>query len=327
MNPRINLFYLSPNPYGGWVTFTAHLMAALRKAGMYPNLYKIGNNTERKPRTFGYGEKYRNLKLRDALTFPGTNLVVAAAKKFKGQTTALLEDGASIVVHDPTELKNLPDGLVESKQVVVIRRTGLDFIPDATFIRHPYQRMRVLDEEIFKTKLAVSTSRIDFDKNTDILLDANRILKQDGEELIDIRGFENRLYTKFKIMPKYPEWEQSKAAYPRDRDGAFMLLRSAHFMTDMSIIKGDGGGTQYTTLEAWDAGAVPVIHEDWINGDDDDMRDLYNCFVVGNAGELARTLVDTSGSDLEAMRQNFDVCLERHGLHLIGSAYRNFLGV
>ena len=38
-------------------------------------------------------------------------------------------------------------------------------------------------------------------------------------------------------MPKYPEWEQSKAAYPRDKDAAFNLLRRAVFSVDMSAIK------------------------------------------------------------------------------------------
>jgi hypothetical protein len=34
-------------------------------------------------------------------------------------------------------------------------------------------------------------------------------------------------------------------------------------MFDMSIFNGDGGGTQYSTLEAMDGGAVPVITKEW----------------------------------------------------------------
>ena len=36
-------------------------------------------------------------------------------------------------------------------------------------------------------------------------------------------------------------------------------------MIDMSIIKGDGGGTQYTFLEAIYHDCILVLHLDWIN--------------------------------------------------------------
>ena len=44
----VNLFYLSPNPYGGWVTYTSHLMDALRKAGgIHVNLFKVRPKSEK----------------------------------------------------------------------------------------------------------------------------------------------------------------------------------------------------------------------------------------------------------------------------------------
>ena len=107
---------------------------------------------------------------------------------------------------------------------------------------------------------------------------------------MDIRGFENRLYTRFKIVPKYPEWTQSAAHYDRqDPAAAFNLLLPCKFMVDMSLIKGDGGGTQYTTLEAWDAGTVPIIQADWLLPRDD-MAAAGNCLAVTDALHLADTL-------------------------------------
>lgn len=280
----INLFYLSPNPYGGWVTYTHHLIWALEAVGQDVNLYKVGKRTENFTRSFGYGDEYQNVSLEDALQLPGTNLIVAAAKNFRAVTDALWNAGAFIVMHDPTEIKNLP--CLEPERTIVIRRAALDYIPEATFIRHPYGRRG--PAECDKTKLAVSVSRIDFDKHTDILLDANRLLP-DGHK-IDIRGFENRIYTRFKIVPKYPEWVQSRAHFDRVDGAAFDLLKEARFCVDMSIIKGDGGGTQYTFLEAWDAGAVPIIHRDWVR-EGDDMVPGVNCLAVSNAEELASVLM------------------------------------
>ena len=62
----INLFYLSGNTTGGWVTYTSHLIYGMMDAGIPCNLFKVGNRTERQTRKFGYGLTYRNLSLEDA---------------------------------------------------------------------------------------------------------------------------------------------------------------------------------------------------------------------------------------------------------------------
>jgi hypothetical protein len=280
----ISLFYLSPNPYGGWVTYTHHLIRALEAVDDNVKLYKVGKRTENFTRNFGYGDEYQNISLEDALALPGHKLIVAAAKNYRAVTDALWEQGAALVMHDPTEIKNLP--CLEPERTIVIRRAGLDYIPEAHFIRHPYERRGPVESD--RTLWAVSVSRIDFDKHTDILLDANRLLPDDRK--IEIRGFENRIYTRFKIVPKYPEWVQSRAHFDRVDGAAFDLLKCARFCADMSIIKGDGGGTQYTFLEAWDAGAIPIIHKDWVR-EGDDMVPGKNCLAVGNAMELAEIIM------------------------------------
>lgn len=280
----IDLFYLSPNPFGGWVTYTAHLMDALAAAGYEPRLFKIGNRTERQARPFGYGEVYRNLSLEDALARRSPKLIVAGAKKFREQTEALYKAGAYLVVHDPTELRNLPD-LNEGERCIVVRKVGLNYLPQATWIRHPYARRKAQPEP--KMELAVSTARIDFDKHTDIILGANRLLPEDLK--IGIYGFENRLYSKFKLLKEFPEWVQSVSHFSRDKDAAYLIMSRAFFSVDMSAIKGDGGGTQYTFLESWDAGCVPIINTAWERRDDD-MVPGVNCLSVRTAMELAGRL-------------------------------------
>lgn len=327
---RINLFYLSPNTTGGWVTFTSNLIEALHAAGVETKLYKVGNRTELRGRPFGYDKTYQNLDGTDALNLciHEPCLIVAAAKKFKDIADEMMSFGAKIVVHDPTELKNLPPVEFMQDKAVVIRKTGLRMLSDATFIRHPYSRQCV-GENYVKSKLCVSTSRIDFDKHTNMLLDANRALNSAGLPPIEIRGFENRLYTKFKIMPEYPEWEQSVAAYPRERGAAIEILKSAAYAADMSVIKGDGGGTQYTFLEAWDAGAVPIINREWVLPDDD-MIPGFNCLAVESGWELA-DMLKTRARYEDGTRDELRDCgyesLKKHDPELIGQQYRNFMGV
>jgi hypothetical protein len=316
---NVDLFYLSPNPYGGWVTFTAHLVEALKAVGIKPTLYKIRPRSEKKPRPFGYDLHYTNISLQDALRSPNKKLIVAAAKNHAEDAAALYSAGAALVVHDPTEIKNLPP---LKDRIVIIRQVGLQYLPQATFIRHPYQR-RTEFEVFNRTTRAISTSRIDFDKHTALILDANRLVPE--EVKCRIYGFENRIYTRFKIVPHYPEWEQSKAAYPRNKEAAFKLLSWAQLAVDMSLIKGDGGGTQYTTLEAWDAGAVPVIQRAWLRPQDD-MVENQNCFAVGSAEELAALLMDVGNTSyLDNYREYGYKRLALHSPKVIGEQYRAVL--
>ena len=319
---QVDLIYLSPNPYGGWVTYTAHLMKTLRAVGLTPKLYKVRERTEKNERDFGYGEKYRNVSLTGLFHSKNPKLIVAAAKNFQEQTQVLWNAGAGLVVHDPTELKNLPDNVVESDRVVVVRKVGQSYLPKATFIRHPYVRVQN-PEPVTRDKNAVSVSRVDFDKHTEILLDANRLLPADKK--IWIRGFENRIYTRFKVVPSYPEWEQSKGHFPRGEGEAFKLLQQHTYAVDMSEIKGDGGGTQYTFLEAWDAGAINIINTKWLRKDDD-MTPAVNCLAIENASALSNTLkTEIPEVDLSRFRNMGYAQLALHHPQRIGAEYKAFL--
>jgi len=306
----INIFYLSGNTTGGWVTFTYHLVRSLQLCGEEVELYKIGNNTERKSRPFGYHLDYRNITLEDALKLPGQNLIAAAAKNYREAAAVLIENGAKLVLHDPTELKAGLAGL-DIDRPWVIRRAVAAQVPGSVFIRHPYVR-RVPPHKFPKRNGVISTSRIDFDKNTIMILNANRL----GAD-IKIHGFENRLYTRFKVCPDYPEWEQSKAAYPRTPDAAYDMLLQATAMVDLSDIKGDGGGTQYTFLEAWDAGCVPIIGAWWARKKDDMVPDK-NCYTVANDYELADLCrrIRKCGAPPELSRAG-ELALKRHNYKVI----------
>lgn len=307
---RINLVYLSDNNTGGWVTFTVHLVKSLEAKGITCPIFKLRATSESHARNFGYGLPYHNTTLAGLLhsTKLYPTILVAVAKDYMEPAQELLDAGAHLVVHDPAEKSSK---LRYRFRPWCVRRIGERFVDGGYFIRHPYVRR---GPPAYQQKQGViSLSRIDFDKHTEILLDANR----QGAG-IKIYGAENRLYTKFNIMPKYPEWKQGGTAFPREDGAAFKLLTGALGMADMSLIVGDGGGTQYTTLEAWDASTVPIIHREWVKPNDD-MVPGQNCLIVHDGTSLATACIALPGLplDREKLIAGGNESLERHSPNVI----------
>lgn len=329
MASSINLIYLSGNTTGGWVTYTAHLVYGLLSHAQRVRLFKVRQRTERKERSFGYGLNYRNISLGSLEHIEGPKVIVALQKNFRTEATELLNNGAWMVVHDPAEFANLK--LANCDRYITIRRAVQAQVSGSVFIPHPYRRTfrpGMLSISAKRPWHACSIARIDFDKHTDIMLDANRLLPENRR--IRIHGFENRLYTRFKICPKYPEWEQSVCHYDRNATEAVNICSKHLLAVDMSVIKGDGGGTQYSFLEAMDAGCVNIINDKWyLEGDE--MEPGFttkgrNCVSVSTGEELAEIL-DLAWS--EKMRagyiKNTDKLLTRHDSSVVAKQYIKLL--
>jgi len=261
-NPkRIILAYLAKPKYGGWATYTSHLYKGLQAAGFEPILVKQGNRTETKMREYGRKIRYQNISKHDLLNLSKQHpiLIVAVDKHYYQTATELIKAGASITIHDPTELKEPIKTLVMAHKTIVIRKTMLNHLPDATYIQHPYQ-VRQLTANTNK-KPAVALSRIDFDKHTDIIIEANTQLQTP----IEIYGFMNTVYAHFKLNTIAPNWKDNYyGAFPADDLwAATKIANNYERVIDMSIIKKDGGGTQYTFLEAANANTHLILHEQW----------------------------------------------------------------
>jgi len=54
----------------------------------------------------------------------------------------------------------------------------------------------------------------------------------------------------------------------------------------MSVIKHDGGGTQYTFLEAIYQECALVINRRWVEGFETPFQEGRNCFLVADGEEL-----------------------------------------
>ena len=270
--------------YGGWVSFTAHLSLKYSLP-----LIKLGSKTEEKQRPYGYGVEYQNRAPND---LPKGRLLITAIDKTYYEFLDKLPDGTLIVIHDPTEVSGkgkepVLKALARFK-VITIRESVKKFLNDefgikSKFIIHPFY-----EYPFTKTRDpggAVSISRIDFDKHTDIILKANKSLK----DPIDIYGAINRQYVFFKLndlgFKKF-----YKGPFEKSFEDLDDILADAKYVVDMSMIKNDGGGSQYTFLEAMYQGCALVIHAKWVSESKTDFIDGKNCFVVADSDELAGLL-------------------------------------
>jgi len=291
----ISLVYLAKPIYGGWVTFTVHLS----KKYNY-RLYKVSKRSEKKMRPYGYGVDYQNVSLEDLLKLP--NLLITAIDKHYWSILPHLNPTTRIVIHDPTELKTSksnPNPLVQEQEllkkfkVYTIRETVQKYLLDnftitSEFKIHPFYEYGTHIDP-YKCH-AVTISRIDFDKNTDIILKANLLIK-DPKKKVQIFGAENRLYVHHKLgeLNFYNYW---KGKFNRDYPLTYQekdILKDTHYVVDMSTIKNDGGGSQYTFLEAIYQGCVLVLHREWITSCSS-FKEGVNCLAAESPEELAKIL-------------------------------------
>jgi len=269
--------------YGGWVSFTAHLALKHKLP-----LFKVGNNTESKERDYGYGISYKNISKNDIKDLKGKFLITAIDKNYYDELK-YFPDNTIIVIHDPTEVKaNVAQPLLEHLKrfhVVTIRKSVQTYLKDtynikSKFIIHPFFEYP-FEKEKHPSK-AVSISRIDFDKHTDIILDANKQLS----EPIEIHGSINRQYVFFSLKNKGFK-KYYKGQFEKSFEELSDILKNAKYVVDMSIIKNDGGGTQYTFLEAIYQKCILIINSKWVEGFETPFVNKKNCFVISDGYELA----------------------------------------
>ena len=282
-----NLVYMAKPSYGGWVSFTAHLSNKFK----YP-LYKIGNNSESKKRPFGYDIEYQNITIEDLIKLP--NLLITCIDKKYYEYLPKIKN-ATIVIHDPTELKEPVLECLKRFKIITIRDTVSKLLKsqyklDNKFLYHPfYEFPKFFDKKINQKKLkAISLSRVDFDKHTDIIINANDKLKGHSTQ-IDIYGAVNDLYVYHKLRDtNFKRYYKGK--FPKTFEAINDLLSDCKYIVDMSAIKKDGGGSQYTFLEAIYMDCALILNKKWVDGVKTPFKDKHNCFIVSNDEELTTLL-------------------------------------
>lgn len=308
-----SLIYMAKPIYGGWVTFTAHYSLKYDN-----NIYKITKKSEKNKRNYGYGTKYLNLNIEDIIKLD--NIIITALDKNYYNFLSYFPENTKLVIHDPTELKNknnplLKDNLINNFKIITIRESVKNFIKknyniDSELINHPFYRYNKNKEPM--NNYAISISRIDFDKNIDIILKYNKMVNDESKKVI-IFGAENRLYVHHKLKDldfnKY--W---KGKYPKELPMTYNnydILSNCQFVIDLSTIKNDGGGTQYTFLEAIYNNCILILNKQWINKGDTFIHN-YNCLAIENETELYDILNNNYKIDKEKIINNAKKILENH---------------
>ena len=321
----MNLVYMAKPIYGGWVTFTSHL--ALK---CDVDLYKIGKRTEANKRDYGYGVQYRNMRIDEFLELD--NVLITAVDKHYWKYLQLFPKGTKVVIHDPTELKgkeNKLRELLDNFEVITIRESVKQFLLDkfnkeSTFLPHPFFEYQKDTDGDKCNYYSLCISRIDFDKNINLILDANKSLEE--HKKIYLFGAENRLYVHHKL--KDMDFEQYwKGKYPKKLPMKYEdknLLDKCAFVVDMSIIVGDGGGTQYTFLEAIYHDCVLILHKEWVEKGDI-FKNGMNCFVVGytdNIGDEITNIINRGiDSDYKNVVKNASKLLKTHTKNVWGEIF------
>jgi glycosyltransferase involved in cell wall biosynthesis len=313
--------YLAKPIYGGWVSFTAHLSL---KTGI--SIYKIGNNTETKERDFGYGTKYRNINidtLKDYISKEYTIIITAIDKNYYYILDYLdLNEKNYIVIHDPTEFnkksKKQVIDILKVINVITIRKSVHNLLLNTYNINsiykiHPYYSHNNKYNFNNCSNNAVSISRIDYDKNIDIILNANKNLTNKVELYGDIN--ERYIYHKLSNLDSFKKDDSSsmyRGKFPKKFGELENILRLKSFVVDMSTIANDGGETQYTFLEAIDYGCILVLNKKWCDNINNIWVHNYNCIVVENSVELYNFLEnDYKKYSLKKIYKNSLEILER----------------
>lgn len=320
----INILYQSPWPVGGSTSYTVHLAKVL---GRHARVLRIAKRTEGKKREIGsFGVHYQNVSLDAVLALKEPILLAASNPKQDENVWVELGKKKNVwaTFHDPNEFALYPHWKhFSKKRVICIRTTGTNHIPAAHFIPHPYLRsMGNMKAPI--TKAAVSIARTSSIKHSDWILEANRRLHE--RDHIELLGEVNRMWANFYLAGKYPEFVAPPAGtYPRTFNAGVALCAPAAYMVDLTIFKGDGGGTQYTMLEAIDAGAVPVMTSEWCSYAGVATK---LCFKVNNTAQLV-TLMKQRHSDAgkiaEQRKHNYRYIAQVHAPESIKMQYLNQL--
>ncbi len=314
--------FISNYMYGGCLTFTAHLLHILKRK----KILRIARKFEKTNKNFGYGIKYQDVPLEYLDSVDNNIFITDMFQHFEcleKLRTMEEEKGkeVTIVIHDPGELFVSNESYLKYWNIITIRKSMQQYLRDrygieSKFIYHPFYPYPIKlqgdsskEQEENKPE-AVSISRIDFNKNTEIVLDANKRTKNP----VKIYGWSNKEYVSQKLdSAEFSKYYQGK--YIKSFDATSKILKRAKFMIDLSILPNDGGGTQYTFLDAIYHNCAIILNRQWIEGVDVKYRDFLegeNCFAVSNAEELKDLLDKAENIDTSKIVQNARKLLDRH---------------
>ena len=323
-----SFFFISNYMYGGCLTFTAHLLHTLNRK----KVFRIAKKFEKRKKNFGYGIRYQNVPV-EYLDSVQNIFITDMYQHFEcleklRRITKERGKEVTIVVHDPGEIFRFNEPYLKYWNIITIRKSMQQYLQDkygieSKFIYHPFYPYSIEQEgdrddydyddvEGEEKKMqAVSISRIDFYKNIEIILDANKKVKNNP---IKIYGWANKEYVSEQLdTVTFNQYYQGK--YAKSFDATSKILKKAKFLIDLSFLPNDGGGTQYTFLDAIYHNCAIILNRQWIENVDREYRDFKegkNCYAISNSEELRELLDSAENIDTTKIVQNARKLLDRH---------------
>ena len=310
------LFYLSDYRYGGCTTFTAHLLHTLNRK----HVMCMTKAFDKGCGDFGYGIKYckQPIEFLDTLS----KMFITDMYRNFYLLDKLNDKDITIVIHDPVEIFKENEPYLGNWRIVVIRKSMQSFLKnryglDAKFICHPfYPYKKSLDNVVVANptsndrKYVVSISRVEPHKNIDVMLKANKKLKNP----IKVYGMTNPHYVSCKLINLDFD-KHYHGMFGKSFGQVSAILAKSKFMVDLSEIPNDGGGTQYTFLEAIYNDSAIILNRKWIESVDKKYRDFkegYNCYAVSNEQELVELVNNSDNIDTTKVVDNASKLMHRH---------------
>jgi len=305
----ISLLHLSSPTVGGWITYSSHLV--LRD---YPNehIIKVGKRLEKKLRPFGFGIHYQNIP-KEAVKTIQKPIVLSFDNHFEDVIPYLNEP--VLLMHDTAEpKKRLTDFYKSCKRIIVNRKTLQTFLKEeydlkSDHVEHPFYQYPIPKTNWNKKTKAKNIARVEFRKNQDIICKANHMIKNP----IEIWGKRNQIYVYQKLKALgFDKWSKGgkSGKYANDFKVHNDLLEDCKFVVDLAKYVRDGGGMQYTFLEAIYQDSALILNRDWVEQPDSDWKEGYNCLAVSNEKELADIINDSPNT--EKMCRNAKKLLKKH---------------
>jgi len=329
---------------GGVVTFQRQIYDMFKDGGHIPIIFYTGGKNKASNElnkdgyfTVNYQKKdwvkmKRSLEAFDVILIPQ-----AFCKKGSPEYLYPLKGKkVFIVIHDPAEDKLKDRALLKlilnnykklkiDLRAIFIRPAPKKYYEDnyklekTIFIKHPYKRRCKLQEK--KEDLIISTTRIDFDKHIEYIV-ANMDRFEGRLEIYS--SWINRVY-EWHILDGRYNWKRRCYCGGFDFHEMEKIYSRAKVMIDMSHIADDGGGTQYTFLEAMDYGVAIVGNEKW-NTKYGEMRPDKNYLLAneGNLADKANELLKSNIKRKELVQNGYEL-LKIHNYTQILPEYIDFL--
>lgn len=308
---KFSLLYLAEPKFGGWVTFSEHLYNCLAACGHEVSMFTVGARLKSTTTRFSGNVMAQQVPPDAVSELPGNLFVTAVDNKSAHIAKRLWKRKVCYDVHDPTELDaERLQSYAKAHHLLCHGPMMIDALArkslKASILPHPYLPSNPSKP---RDQHAVSFSRLDWDKHTDIICSANQMLPPQNR--CQIYGAENRLYTYMSLCQKFPNWKsQYRGQFAKESGAGAKLAASFKWAVDMSAIKGEGGRTQYTFLEAWDAGCGLILNTKWIGSNNGEVKSGFNCIAVPDGPSLAAALSLDPPQEIIA---NGKLSLEKHG--------------